>query len=85
VASIVYLACAGTAALCAALLLRAYRATGTRLLLWSGLCFLFLAANNALLTVDFVLVPQIDLFALRNATALAGMSLLLYGLVWDSE
>jgi hypothetical protein len=84
-ASFVYLTCAATAALCAVLLLRAYRATGTRLLLWSGLCFVFLTANNTLLTIDLVLVPEVDLFALRNATALAGISLLLYGLVWDSE
>ena len=84
-APVAYVLCAATAMACSALLLRAYGRTGTRLLLWSGLCFAFLTVNNALLTVDLVLLPDIELFALRNLSALAAMVLLLYGLIWDSQ
>ena len=84
-AALVYFLCAGTALACSLLLLRAYGRSGTRLLLWAGLCFAFLTANNALLTVDLILVPDMDLFALRNFTALFGLCLLLYGLVWESQ
>lgn len=84
-ASVVYMLCGATALACAILLLRAYRQTGTRLLLWSGLCFAFLALNNGLLTIDLLVLPQFDLFALRNFTALIDVSLLLYGLIWETH
>ena len=80
-----YLLCAATALACAVLLLRAYAQSGTRLLLWSGLCFAFLALSNAILAVDLVLLPDLRLFVVRNLSALAGMILLLYGLIWDAE
>ena len=51
-AETVYLLCAGTSAACALVLLRAHHRTGTRLLLWSGLCFVGLALNNAVLVLD---------------------------------
>lgn len=81
----VYVLCAATSALCAALLFRGYRTNRTRLMLWSSLCFVGLAANNILVFVDLVLFPQIDLFALRVAPELAGMILLLYGLIQESK
>ncbi|HEY2774164.1 MAG TPA: DUF5985 family protein [Candidatus Binatia bacterium] len=84
-ATLAYTACAATALACAGLLLRAYARTGTRLLLWSGLCFVVLTVNNILLTVDLLVFPSVDLFLLRNLTALAGLSLLLYGLIWESR
>jgi hypothetical protein len=84
-AATAYLLCAATSFACASLLLKAYRRSGTRLLLWSGLCFAFLTANNALLTVDLVILPEVDLFLLRNLTALTGLLLLLYGLMWEAE
>ncbi len=67
------------------LLLRAHHRTGTRLLLWSGLCFVGLAFNNAMLVVDLILVPAIDLSTWRLIPAVAGVAVLLYGLVWESE
>ena len=82
-AAAVYILCALTSIACAALLLRGYARRGVRLLLWSGLCFAMLAVNNVLLFVDLVLIPERDLSLLRNATALAGVLLLLYGLIWD--
>jgi hypothetical protein len=84
-AETVYLLCALTGALCSALLLRAYGNSGTRLLWWSGICFALLTANNLLVAVDLLMLPTVDLFALRNATALLAVSLLLYGLIWEAD
>ncbi|HYH49600.1 MAG TPA: DUF5985 family protein [Acidimicrobiia bacterium] len=81
----VYLLCAATSAACAVLLLRAHRRTGTALLLWSGLCFVGLALNNAMLVVDLILIPDVDLSTWRLVPAAVGLALLLYGLVWESE
>ena len=85
-ASAVYFLCALTAILCAWLLLQAYLARGRyRLLLWSGLCFVGLAANNLLLVVDKLVLPDVDLSLWRTSVALAAMMVLLYGLVVDAE
>ena len=84
-AEAVYLLCAVTSSLCALLLLRAYARTGTRLLMWSGLCFLGLALNNALLVVDLIIVPDTNLSTWRLVPAVLGVALLLYGLIWESE
>ncbi|MFZ5894648.1 MAG: DUF5985 family protein [Myxococcota bacterium] len=69
---------------CAALLVRSYRATQVRLLLWSSLCFAGLALNNVLLFVDRIIVPEVDLQLLRTSVALAAMCMLLFGLIWES-
>ena len=84
-AGVIYGLCALTALLCAALLLQAYRRSRYRLLLWGSLCFLGLTANNVLLVVDKLVLPYIDLFTWRLATALVAMAVLLYGLIWDAE
>ena len=85
-ASAVYLLCALTAIVCAWLLMQAYFARGRyRLLLWSGLCFVGLAANNLLLVVDKLLLPTVDLSLARTAVALLALSVLIYGLVMDAE
>ena len=82
----VYLLCAATSATCAILLLRGYRRQRSRLLLWSSLCFVLLALNNILLFVDLIVVPtSVDLSLWRGATALAGVSVLLFGLIWESK
>jgi hypothetical protein len=65
------------------MLILAYRSSRSRLLLWSSLCFVALAANNVLLLVDLVIVPTIDLSMLRTGIAVAGLSTLVFGLVWD--
>ena len=71
---------------CMVLLLRGYARTGVRLLLWSGLCFIFLTANNMLLFVDAVIWPtQIDLRIYRLGAALAGVACLLYAFIWEAE
>jgi Family of unknown function (DUF5985) len=67
------------------LLLRGYRRSRTRLLLWSALCFAGLALNNALLIFDLVIVPGVDLSVLRSSVALAAMAILVFGLIWESR
>lgn len=74
-----------TTASCAFLLLRGYFAGRKKLLLWSGCCFVGLAISNLLVFVDLVLVPDLDLYRYRLATAAIAMTLLLYGLIWESK
>jgi hypothetical protein len=83
VAAFVYILCALTSLACALLLGRAYRQARHRLLLWSALCFVGLALNNLLLVLDLLILPQLDLSMARALTGLVGVSLLIYGLVWD--
>jgi hypothetical protein len=84
-ATLVYALCALTSLACAVLLLRGYFATRARLLLWSGLCFTGLALNNILLLIDKRVVPSMDLSLWRSLPAVAGIALLLYGLVWETR
>jgi hypothetical protein len=49
------------------------------------MCFVGLAANNTLLVVDLMVVPHIDLSAVRTTIAAAAMMMLLIGLVWESR
>ncbi len=84
-ADVVYILCAATSSLCAALLFRGYRSSGARLLFWSALCFIGLALNNVLLIVDVHVVPEVDLSTWRMVPAVAGAALLLYGLIWETR
>lgn len=81
----VYALCMLTSAACAILLLRGYRRSGFRLLLWSGLCFVGLAINNVLLFIDAQLLTITDLSVWRTVPALGGVVILLYGLIWESK
>jgi hypothetical protein len=74
-----------TCLLCAGLLLRGFFRWRERLLLWSGLCFLGLAADNLLLFVDVAVLPDVSLIAWRGLPALAGLCALLFGLVWEAR
>ena len=84
-AAIIYGTCALLALLCAVLLLLAYRRSRYRLLLWSGLCFVGLTANNVLLIVDKLVYPDADMSVSRSVVALVSLSLLLFGLIWDAK
>jgi len=84
-AEAVYILCALTSLFCAALLIRGYRAQRTRLLLWSSLCFIGLALSNAILVVDLILLPQVDLAIPRTIAAAVAMLLLVVGLIWESR
>lgn len=82
----VYILCFLTSTACAWLLGRSYARNGTRLLLWSSICFLFLAANNLALVLDLVVWPDdIDLRLFRIVLALAAVSSLIWGFVWQIE
>jgi hypothetical protein len=82
-ATLVYLLCFATSSACAYLLGRRYRQSRARLLLWSSLCFAFLALSNLLLVIDLVVLPGIDLRLERLLTSLAGVAILLFGFIWD--
>ena len=84
-AELTYVLCAATSVLCAALLLRGYLRTRTRLLMWSTLCFVGLAINNILLFVDLVVFPGpvVDLRLERSGSALISIALLVIGLIWE--
>jgi hypothetical protein len=82
-AALVYVLCALTSLACAVLVLRSYFRSRVRLLLWTGLCFAGLFLNNALLVVDAG-TPSIDLSVWRSLPAVAGLALLVYGLVWEA-
>ena len=84
-AAAVYVLCALTSLACAVLLLRGYQVRGVRLLLWSGLAFIGFAFGNVTLVVDRLFVPAIDLSIWRSLPVLAGLLLLIYGLVWDAR
>jgi hypothetical protein len=81
----VYLLCFLTSSLCASLLGRSWWHSRARILLWSAICFTLLAANNLVVIFDMVLYPDIDFRLWRNLFALAGISVLLYGFVWDQQ
>jgi hypothetical protein len=83
-ALVVYVLCALTSLACAILLLRGYRRSRARLLLWSGLCFACFFLNNVLLVVDVQVFPSHDLSVARSLPLVAGVAFLLYGLIWES-
>lgn len=83
--TIVYSLCAATSVICAVLLVRGYRASRARLLLWSAVCFSGLALNNLLLIIDVSIGPTVDLSAWRIVPSIIGTAALLYGLVWEAR
>ena len=83
-AELIYVLCIVASATAAFLLGRAYRATRSRLLACSALCFAGLALNNVVLFVDLVVVPDVDLTVVRSSIALGSLLVLLFGLVWEA-
>ena len=82
---VIYFLCFATSALCAWLLLQAFRRTRSRLLFWSGLCFCCMAVNNLVLMLDKHVFPAHDLIIARLVPSIAGVALLLFGLVWETK
>jgi hypothetical protein len=82
---ILYLLAILASATCMGLLFRGYARTKVQLLLWGGLCFVFLTANNFLLFFDIVIYPEIDLRPYRLAASLIAVLLLLYAFLWEAE
>jgi uncharacterized membrane protein len=81
----IYILCLLTSVGCAALLVRSYRETRARLLLWSALCFALLALNNLLVVVDILILPSVDFVPFRHLAALAAVSVLLFGFIWETQ
>lgn len=81
-ALLIYSLCALTALACALLLFQSWRRNGSRMLWWSGVCFLLLACSNSALVLEAALFPGVALWPLRHALSLAGISALLYGLIF---
>lgn len=81
----VYILCLLTSGACAFLLARNYRRTGTRLLMWSALCFGLLALNNAVVFLDALVIHDVDLAFPRLSLSLAAVAVLLFGFIWDLE
>ena len=84
-AMLIYALCALTALACAILLLSGARRSGSRMLLWSGLCFAGLALTNGLIVVDALNGDALDLGMLRLIVSLGAIMLLLYGLVFEEK
>ncbi len=84
-AEAVYILCALTSVACEALLLRGFKRSGLRLLLWSGLCFAALAVSNMVLFADLVIFRGVDMSLWRSSIALVGIATLLYGLIWEGQ
>jgi hypothetical protein len=83
---VLYFLCVVMSIACALLLLRGYRITGTRLLFWSGLCFVGLSLNNVLLFLDLIVTgPSVDLSIWRATTLLLSLLLLLYGFIFETR
>jgi hypothetical protein len=70
---------------CAVMLARGWRRSGSRLLLLSAACFALLTLNNVMIIIDVMVVPDVDLGVVRAASALAGFSVLLFGMIWESR
>jgi hypothetical protein len=83
--SLLYVLCALTCVACAVLLLRAYAATRSRLLLWSGIGFSAFALGNVVLFLDLVLFTDLDLSVPRTILTLLGVGFLLRGLIWEGS
>jgi hypothetical protein len=81
----VYILCFLTSGACAWLLGRSYHLSRTPLLLWSSICFAFLALNNLVLVLDLVILPTLDLKLLRLLLALAASCSLLFGFICKIE
>ena len=83
--ALVYTLCLATSAACAWLLARSYARTGAKLLLWSALCFVLLAANNLFVIIDLLLVRDMDFGLVRIGLSLAAVAVLLFGFIWTVE
>jgi 4-hydroxybenzoate polyprenyltransferase len=85
-ADIAYILCTLTSITCAVLLLRGYKQTRSRLLFWCGLCFVGLALNNIMLTIDMKTPDEVlDLSHVRSLPAVAGLLLMIFGLIWEKR
>jgi hypothetical protein len=74
-----------TSIICAALLVRAYVRTRTRLILWSAIAFVLLSINATLVFIDIFWPPSGNLLPYRQAASLGAVLVLIYGFMWEAE
>lgn len=79
----VYLLCLASSAICAFMLSRSFRRSPSGLLFWSAACFWLLSANNLLLVLDLIVLPNTDLSIPRALLSVAAVATLLFGFVWN--
>jgi hypothetical protein len=85
VPTLVYTVALLTSLVCAFLLVRSYRRSRTRLLLWTAGCFALLALNNFLVVLDLLVLRDINLVLLRHLASLAAVCVLLFGFIWEVD
>lgn len=83
--TLVYTLCFATSALCAFLLGRSFRRTGSRLLFWSALCFAILAVVNFVVVLDMLVFPDTNFRPVRLWLSLVAVGVLLFGFIWDED
>ena len=79
----VYILGAFVSLACSVLLYRGYWRSRQALLFWSSLCFLGLSLSNILVFADLILLPNVNLYHWRLATAAGAMLALIFGLIWE--
>lgn len=80
-AIIIFVLCVLSSAFCAVMLCRQWRRMSNPLIFWSALAFLAFTLSNAILVLDLVFLPQIDLRPLRSSVTLLAVLLQLFGLI----
>jgi hypothetical protein len=80
---ILYLLCFLTSLFCCLLLIKSFRRSRSRILLWSATCFVLMALNNLLVIIDLIFLPTVDLSPIRIATLFFAVSTLLVGFIWE--
>lgn len=84
-APLVYMLCAISSLCCASLLVRRFLYTRSRFLLQSSICFIGLAIANALLFVDLVLLPGMDLLVYRQLVTFVSLTVMAWAFVWETR
>jgi len=79
----VYLLCFLTSLSCCLLLIRSYRRSRSKVLLWTAACFVLLAIDNLLVVLDLILLPNVNLLLPRLLATLLAVSTLIIGFVWE--
>jgi predicted membrane-bound mannosyltransferase len=80
-AELIYLLCAATSLMAAALLFRHHRTRRTPLLFWTAISFFGLATNNVLLYIDLAVLTDVNLTLARTLAGAVAMVVLLFGLI----
>ncbi|GAB6195337.1 DUF5985 family protein [Lysobacter xanthus] len=83
--TLIYTLCALAALACAVMLGLGARRVGSRMLVWSAICFALLAAANVVLVLDFVVFPGLALWPLRQGLSLLAVGSLVYGLIMEER